>query len=120
MVAIFFLALSFALPGGEKPQWITQSRTAPLFVGAVGSLNKLLPESIRERVAKFGTPQHVQGMYENALRAYTLPSQAGRAGGPAGPSTEDQQRLNELIRRYGKGETPSGGGATSPRSPRSS
>jgi len=104
LVAIGFLALSFVLPpGGERPQWIAQSRTAPLFAAATGSLARLVPEPFRQHAAQFNPQERLQSEFENAIRAYAIPTPQGTPSG-AGPSQEEQQRLKELFQRYGGGE----------------
>jgi membrane protein required for colicin V production len=101
LVAIGFLALSFVLPAsGARPDWLAQSRTAPLFAAATTALTSLMPATIRQRAAQLNPQQQVQTEFESALRAYTLPKTAG-AQSNAGPTPEEQKRLNELFLRYG-------------------
>jgi membrane protein required for colicin V production len=100
LVAIGFVALSFVLPpSGDRPQWIAQSRTAPLFTSATASLGRLVPETLRQHAATLNPPANLQTEFENAIRAYAIPGPHGAPGG--GPSPEDQQRLKELFERYG-------------------
>jgi membrane protein required for colicin V production len=104
LVAIGFLALSFVLPpGGERPQWIAQSRTAPLFSAATSSLARLVPGPFRQRAAQFNPQEHLESEFQNAIRAYALPTPRAAPGG-AGPTQEEQQRLKELFQRYGAAE----------------
>jgi membrane protein required for colicin V production len=101
LVAIGFIARSFVLPAsGARPEWLAQSRIAPLFGGVATELSGLMPASFRQRAAQFNPQQQMQSEFESALRAYTLPKTAG-AQGSAGPTPEEQKRLNELFLRYG-------------------
>lgn len=101
VVAVGFLALGFVLPPGtERPQWIAQSRTAPLFSAATGGLARLVPEPFRQRAAQFNPQDHLQSEFESAIRAYAIPTPRGGPGG-AGPTQDEQQRLKELFERYG-------------------
>jgi membrane protein required for colicin V production len=96
LVAIGFLALSFILPPkGEKPRWIRESRTAPLFIGATQAIARVLPPSMRQRIATFDPQERLNQEFENAIRAYALPAPKA----PSGPqiSPEDQQRFNQLL-----------------------
>jgi len=111
LVTIGFLALSFFLPAkGEQPQWIADSRTAPIFANASAEIARLVPGSLKDRAAQMSPQQSLQNEFENALRAYSIPaSRQGASGGPgaapgggAGPSAEDQQRLNQLIQSIDK------------------
>lgn len=105
LVAIGFLALSFVLPpGAERPQWIAQSRTAPLFAEATSGLSRLMPEPLRKNAAQFNPQDQLQSEFENAIRAYAIPTPRGAPGGAAGPTPEEQQRLKELFQRYGGAE----------------
>ena len=107
LVAIGFLALSFVLPPGtERPQWIAQSRTAPLFAAATGSLARLVPEPFRRSATQFNPQDHLESEFQNAIRAYAIPTPQVPEGPPggAGPTQEEQQRLKELFQRYGGGE----------------
>jgi hypothetical protein len=108
---IGFLALSFVLPQkGEKPNWLAQSRTAPLFTNASLAIARFVPGSFRDRALQMAPQQNLQNQFENALRAYSIPASrlgggAGAATGP-GPSSEDQQRLNQLIQQLDKSQDP--------------
>jgi len=105
LVCIGFLALSFVLPPkGERPKWIAQSRTAPLFAAVTASLVKLVPEPFRQRAATFNPQEHLERDFENAIRAYALPSAPAAPG--TGPSAEDQQRLNQLFQQLGGSAAP--------------
>lgn len=98
LVAIGFLALSFVLPpGGEKPRWIAESRTAPLFLDATSSLARLLPPTVRQRVTAFNPKAPLNQEFEDALKAYVIPGAKAPPGG--GLSAEDQARLNQLLER---------------------
>jgi membrane protein required for colicin V production len=102
LVCIGFLALSFVLPPkGERPRWLAQSRTAPLFAAVTQDLVRLVPAPFRQRAAQFSPQEHLQRDFENALRAYAIPSVPQAAG--AGPSSQDQQRLNQLFQQLGTG-----------------
>jgi len=106
LVAIGFLALSFVLPkSGDRPQWLAQSKTAPLFASATQGLAKLLPASFRDRAAQSDPQSGMQQEFENALRAYSTPAQRPAQG--AGPSAEDQQRLKQLFQQLDSGNAPS-------------
>ena len=101
VVAIGFLALSFVLPpGAERPQWIAQSRTAPLFAAATSGLAGIVPQSLRQRIVQFNPQDHLDRDFQDAIRAYATPTPRGAPGG-GGPSTEEQERLKELFQRYG-------------------
>ncbi len=101
LVAIGFIALSFVLPAsGARPEWLAQSRIAPLFGDVATELSGLMPDSFRQRAAQLNPQQQMQTEFESALRAYTLPKTAG-AQSNAGPTPEEQKRLNELFLRYG-------------------
>ncbi|HUK60019.1 MAG TPA: CvpA family protein [Stellaceae bacterium] len=109
LVTIGFLALSFALPQkGEKPNWLAQSRTAPLFSSATAEIARLAPGSLKDRVMQVAPQQPLQNQFENALRAYSIPATrpGGSDGNGPGPSSEDQQRLNQLIRQLDKSQSP--------------
>jgi membrane protein required for colicin V production len=116
LVAIGFIALGFVLPkSGDRPQWLAQSKTAPLFASATESLVKLLPASFRDRAGQLNPQAGVNSVFENALRAYSIPAQrpgqgAGAGAGP-GPSPEDQKRLNQLLQQL---DTKSGGVFSAP------
>jgi membrane protein required for colicin V production len=104
LVAIGFLALSFVLPkSGDRPQWLAQSKTAPLFTSATQSLIRLLPASFRDRAAQFNPQAGMQQEFENALRAYSIPAQ--RPGQDTGPSPEDKQRLKQLFQQLDSGNS---------------
>ncbi len=111
LVVIGFLALSFVLPQkSEKPNWLAQSRTAPLFTNASLAIARFVPGSFRDRALQMAPQQNLQNQFENALRAYSIPASrlsggAGAATGP-GPSNEDQQRLNQLIQQLDKSQDP--------------
>ncbi|HXQ50944.1 MAG TPA: CvpA family protein [Stellaceae bacterium] len=112
VVGVGFVALSFALPAsGARPQWIAESRTAPLFVGAANEMARFVPDSIRQRIAQFAPQQRIQGQFENAIRAYSVPAPHTAPGGGS-LTPEEQQRLNELFQRYGttapQGRAPQG------------
>jgi membrane protein required for colicin V production len=101
VVAIGFLALGFVLPpGAERPQWIAQSRTAPLFAETTGALARFMPESFRQHAAQFNPQAHLDHDFQDAIRAYAVPTPRGLPGG-GGPSPEEQQRLKELFQRFG-------------------
>jgi membrane protein required for colicin V production len=101
VVAIGFLALGFVLPPGtERPQWIAQSRTAPLFAATTAEIARLMPESFRQRAAQFNPQDHLDSDFQNAIRAYAIPTPHGLPGG-GGPSPEEQERLKELFQRFG-------------------
>jgi membrane protein required for colicin V production len=105
LVAIGFLALSFVLPKtGDRPQWLAQSKTAPLFASATQGLAKLLPASFRDRAGQFNPEPAVDNAFQNALRAYSTPAQRPTQGN--GVSTQDQQRLNQLLQQLDTGNTP--------------
>jgi membrane protein required for colicin V production len=109
LVTIGFLALSFVLPQkGEQPDWLAQSRTAPLFSRATAEVARLVPGSLKDRVMQVGPQQDLQNQFENALRAYSIPAaRPGENGGSGpGPSSEDQQRLNQLIQQLNKDQGP--------------
>jgi membrane protein required for colicin V production len=114
LVAIGFIALGFVLPkSGDRPQWLAQSKTAPLFASATESLVKLLPASFRDRAGQLNPQAGVNSVFENALRAYSIPAQRpgqGAGAGP-GPSPEDQKRLNQLLQQL---DTKSGGVFSAP------
>ena len=106
LVTIGFLALSFVLPAkGERPQWIAQSRTAPLFSQATAAIAQFVPGSLKDRALQMNPQQNLQNEFENALRAYSIPA-SRQSGGGAGPSSEDQQRLNQLIQQLDKNQGP--------------
>lgn len=97
VVAIGFLALSFVLPPGtERPQWIAQSRTAPLFSEATRGLAGIVPASLRQRIVQFNPQDHLDHDFQDAIRAYAIPTPRGAADG-GGPSAEDQEHLKELF-----------------------
>jgi membrane protein required for colicin V production len=96
LVGIAFLALSFALPpNAQKPQWIAESRTAPLFLGATQDLARLLPASVRQRVTQFNPQDYGNRQFENALKAYAIPVPKGANGAQLSP--EDKERLDQII-----------------------
>jgi membrane protein required for colicin V production len=107
LVVIGFLALSFVLPQkGEKPNWLAQSRTAPLFTNASLAIARFVPGSFRDRALQMAPQQNLQNQFENALRAYSIPAarQDGGTGTGPRPSSEDQQRLNQLIQQLDKNQ----------------
>jgi membrane protein required for colicin V production len=109
LVTIGFLALSFVLPQkGEKPNWLAQSRTAPLFTNASLAIARFVPGSFRDRALQMAPQQNLQNQFENALRAYSIPAarQDGGTGTGPRPSSEDQQRLNQLIQQLDKSQDP--------------
>jgi membrane protein required for colicin V production len=100
LVGIGFMALSFALPAnGSRPDWLKDSKTAPLFAEATAELSHLVPEPFRARAAQLNPQQKIESQFENAMRAYTLPKPAGGPGATISP--EEQQRLDELFKRFG-------------------
>jgi membrane protein required for colicin V production len=108
VVSVGFVALSFALPAsGAQPQWVAQSRTAPLFANLAKELGRYVPDSIRQRVAHLAPQDHLQGQFENAIRAYAIPVPRTAPGGGA-LTPEEQQRLNQLFQRYGGAGAPQG------------
>ena len=101
VVAIGYLALSFVLPQvGAEPQWVTDSRTLPLVASATQSLTRLLPESLRRQAAKFNPDGKAESDYLNALRAYTVPGTPA-GGNPPAIGSQDEERLNQLIKQIG-------------------
>ncbi len=107
LVTIGFLALSFVLPQkGERPNWLAQSRTAPLFTNASLAIARFVPGSFRDRALQMAPQQNLQNQFENALRAYSIPAarQDGGTGTGPRPSSEDQQRLNQLIQQLDKNQ----------------
>jgi membrane protein required for colicin V production len=105
VVTIGFLALSFVLPPkGAKPQWIADSRTAPLFVEASAGIARFVPGGLKDRALQLNPQENLQNEFQNALRAYSIPAArpgASESAGP-GPSAEDQQRLNQLFQQLDK------------------
>lgn len=111
LVTIGFLALSFVLPQkGEKPNWLAELRTAPLFGNASQAIARFVPGAFRDRALQMAPQQNLQNQFENALRAYSIPASrqggASGAGTGPGPSNEDQQRLNQLIQQLDKSQDP--------------
>jgi membrane protein required for colicin V production len=111
LVTIGFLALSFVLPEkGEKPNWLAESRTAPLFADATAEIAKLVPGSLKDRALQMHPQLSAPDIFNNAIRAYRIPATpqgaAAGSGAGAGPSNEDQQRLNQLIQQLDKNQDP--------------
>ncbi len=107
LVTIGFLALSFVLPQkGAQPDWLAQSRTAPLFTRATAEIARFVPGSLKDRVMQASPQPNLQDQFENALRAYSIPAErrGGSGGAGPGPSSEDQQRLNQLIQQIDKNQ----------------
>lgn len=103
LVCIGYIALSFVLPqNGERPRWISNSRTLPLVASATDSLSRLLPELFRRQATHFNPATKFDSDYLSVLRAYSVP---GAKGGGALPAIapEDQKRLNQLIQQLGSG-----------------
>jgi len=102
LVCIGWIGLSFVLPqSGERPRWISESRTLPLVASTTEGLSRLLPESFRSQALRLHPTQR-ESDYLSVLRAYSVP---GAKPGAALPSIapEDQKRLNQLIQQLGSG-----------------
>jgi membrane protein required for colicin V production len=110
LVCIGYIGLSFVLPqNGERPRWISESRTLPLVASTTDSLSHLLPQSFRNQAQRFQPASQRESDYLSVLRAYSVP---GAKPGAALPSIapEDQKRLNQLIQQLGGSSDPEGPG----------
>ncbi len=104
IVCIGYMLLSWAVPRQERPAWITSARSLPAIEQGVAFLEQLIPRSARERGASEAErlkqeTERAAGMaraYENlkSPQPKTDPSRD-----PAGPTKQDQQRLDNLIQQ---------------------
>lgn len=107
LVAIGSIALLFVLPkAGERPQWVTQSRTLPLIESATGGLTAMLPPALRQKAASLAPGGGRNSDYLNVLRAYSAPGAVKSGGNLMGIGSADRKRLDALIQQIGSAAQP--------------
>ena len=103
IVCLGYLLLKWAVPPQDRPTWIMAARSLPAIEQGVALLEQLIPRSARERGAT--EAERVRQKAEEAAgvaKAYEAlknPPARAEPRGAAGPTKQDQQKLENLIQQ---------------------
>jgi membrane protein required for colicin V production len=102
IVCIAYIALAWVLPpGADRPRWIAEARTLPLVATAAEALQRLVPQTMRQRAAAMAPQKSIQSEVEDAIRAYAAPAAKTGAGGQPNYAPADQAGMNRLFEQLG-------------------
>jgi membrane protein required for colicin V production len=103
LVSLAYVALDTAVPPSDRPEWITQAKSAPYLEDGAQMLRDLLPPSLKDKTAaaasaaqraieQAGTAQRAMGALANPGGPGQLPSNQAPIYKPG-----EQRQLNQVI-----------------------